>query len=145
MINLPFWSSRNQTWTMDFECLRWWMSHRDKVWILCCVLFNSDNFFTKLLSEKDDMFSPSLRFLSLKLTMKTIQVSNRKEGVLFRILFICLDVASLFQWVRLLFFRCLFSAAFVMFTAVIFIDIRTSTNLYLHAYIWTNTPKSVKD
>lgn len=40
---------------MGRECLRWWMSHRDKVCTLCCELLNSDSFFSSAASEKADI------------------------------------------------------------------------------------------
>ena len=49
----PFLVSFIQTLTITLECLRWWISHRDNVWILCCELFKSTSFFEKLSSEKD--------------------------------------------------------------------------------------------
>lgn len=51
----PFRSSRSHTVTMGRECLRWWMSHRDKVCTLCCELLNSDSFFSSAASEKADI------------------------------------------------------------------------------------------
>lgn len=53
----PFCNSLSHTWVMVLECFLWWISHNDNVWILCCVLFSSLNFFTKLLSVNEDMFS----------------------------------------------------------------------------------------
>lgn len=52
---IPFRSSRSHTVTMGRECLRWWMSHRDKVCTLCCELLNSDSFFSSAASEKADI------------------------------------------------------------------------------------------
>lgn len=51
----PLRSSRSHTVTMGRECLRWWMSHRDKVCTLCCELLNSDSFFSSAASEKADI------------------------------------------------------------------------------------------
>ncbi|MEJ1283465.1 hypothetical protein NN561_014435 [Cricetulus griseus] len=47
--------SRSHTVTMGRECLRWWMSHRDRVCTLCCELLNSDSFFSSAASEKADI------------------------------------------------------------------------------------------
>lgn len=51
----PLRSSRSHTVTMGRECLRWWMSHRDRVCTLCCELLNSDSFFSSAASEKADI------------------------------------------------------------------------------------------
>lgn len=51
----PLRSSRSHTVTMGRECLRWWISHRDKVCTLCCELLNSDSFFSSAASEKADI------------------------------------------------------------------------------------------
>uniref|UniRef100_A0A2M4CCD6 Putative secreted protein n=1 Tax=Anopheles marajoara TaxID=58244 RepID=A0A2M4CCD6_9DIPT len=36
-------------------CLRWWMSHRDSVWMLCWLLLRSSSFFTSPVSVNDDI------------------------------------------------------------------------------------------
>lgn len=51
----PLRSSRSHTVTMGRECLRWWISHRDRVCTLCCELLNSDSFFSSAASEKADI------------------------------------------------------------------------------------------
>lgn len=78
MIILPLCISLSHTWTIVFECFRWWISHNDKVWMLCCVLFNSPSFLTKLLSEKEDIFP--LYTCSRRIKTKVIFLSGSTVG-----------------------------------------------------------------
>lgn len=57
----PFFSSLCHTFTMSEECLRWWMIHSERVWTLCCELLNSESFFSRADSEKDDISPKPLR------------------------------------------------------------------------------------
>ena len=55
LVCLPFCNSLSHTCVIVLECFLWWINHNDRVCMLCCVLFNSLNFFTKLLSVNEDM------------------------------------------------------------------------------------------
>lgn len=59
--DLPFSSSRCQVFTIAALCLRWWISHRDSVWMLCWLLFSSASFLRSAVSVNADMVAPAAR------------------------------------------------------------------------------------